>query len=109
MIGRVFAAAHGPDIRGVVGTRRRSNGGVAEKPFLDAKFFDIRCREQHDVDNVLGDHRADLFEVLRQSFPAAFRLVVAVTAGTCLRARGGDAEGHVGILGVGDDEVLGRA
>ena len=58
---------------------------------------------EHDVDQSLGDDLAHQLPILVQRAEAGLAGVVLGTA-----ARRGQAEGHVGVLGVGQDEVAAR-
>ena len=101
----VFAAAHDPDVAGVVGARRGRDRRAGEQFLADRELLHVRGGEQHDVDDVLLDDGADLVPVVGERLPAGLRLVGAARQAGA-RSRGGHAERHVGVLRVGDDEVL---
>ena len=86
-VGRVVGADGGLDLR--------AGEGVA----LD-ELFQVADRGQHDVDDVLGDDRLDRLQEFLASPQARPRAV-----GQARRTHGVEARPHVGILGVGDDEV----
>ena len=78
-----------------------------EEFFPDRQLLKIRGGEQYDVDQALADDATYLVSVILQRLEAAFRFVVSVRAGAVLQgAWSGDPEGHVGVLGIGNDEFL---
>ena len=60
----------------------------------------VRGRRQHDVDDVLLDHR--LYRI--DEFGAGAQ-ALGGPVGLTLRSDGVEAGAHVGVLGVGDDEI----
>ena len=101
MLGIVRAAEY-PDIGGVVGADRRSDPAVP----IDAlvlQHLEVGDRGQHDIDDVLLDHRAHLLEKLGAGAEALMRSVRLAQ-----RAAGLDRRPHVAVLGVGDDEIAHR-
>ena len=93
-------AAMAPDVGRVVGADRGLDPRAGEDVALD-ELFEVGDRGQHDVDDVLLDDRLDRIEEFRAGANASPRRSVAVGAGpTRVQARP-----HVGVLGVGDDEI----
>ena len=74
---------------------------VVEQPFADRQRVVAAGRHEHDVDQTLPRDLADVLAILGQRAHANFAGVHLGRA-----ARGADAECHVGVLGVGQDEVL---
>src|SRR6266511_864141 len=113
-LARVAAVAHGPHVGRVVGARGGRDAGVVIEPFLDGELLVHVGGHQHDVDEALVGDLADDVEELRQV--AITELVASPDLGRKLREPGAaprevvarprraDAKGHVGVLGVGDDE-----
>ena len=99
----VDAALGRPDVGGVVGPDGRSDGTVVEQPLGDRQHLVGAGAHEHDVQQSLPHVLADQLAILVQRAEAALLGVMFGAA-----ARRGDAEGHVGILGVGQDEVLAR-
>ena len=75
-------------------------GGALEDPLADRQGVVGVGRHQHDVDDPLLDDRPDLLAVLFQGLePDLARVGLGRLPGRA------DAEGHVGVLGVGEDEL----
>ena len=98
---RIFATANDVNVGRVVGAGGRRDGAVVEEPLVDGQHFAGAGGHQHDVHQLrLDDLRDDVAE-LGQSAIAQFAAV------RFRRAAGrADGQGHVGVLGVGEDEVL---
>ena len=90
------AAAMAPNVCRVVGADRRLDPGAREDVALD-ELFQIRDRSQHDVDDVLLDDRLDRIKELGARLKTRF---VRPRRPDCMQPRT-----HIGILGVGDDEI----
>ena len=96
----IAGAAHTPDVGGVVGADRGLDRAVLEQALV-AQPLHVGGRHQHDVDDVLPDDGADLVEELLAGAVAG-----PAAVGLALGAGPAQAGAHVGVLGVGDDEVL---
>ena len=94
--------AQRPDVGRVVGPDGGADGGTLEQLF-PRELLEVGHAEQHEVDDVLGDDGADLVEEGR----ARLHLPRGSSRGVSDFAAVGEAEAHVGILGVAEDEVPG--
>ena len=71
-----------------------------EEPLAEREDLARAGTHEHDVDEPLGDDLADQVAVLVEGAEAGFsRVLLGALAG------GRKAEGHVGVLGVREDEV----
>ena len=100
-LGDVAAVADGKYVAGVVGPRGGRDVAVFEQPLADRQHVVAAGRHEHDVDQPLPRDLADLFAIFGQRAHPHFAGVHFGRA-----ARRADAERHVGILGVGQDELL---
>lgn len=73
---------------------------IVEQPLPQRQLFARARGHQHDVDNPLTDDRANLIAVLAQCLVLQLGIVSLRR-----KSRRTDAERHVGILGIGEDEV----
>ena len=96
---RVGLAGEQVDVGRVVGADGRRDRRVVEQPLLDRQDVVGARGHEHDVDQPLADDLAHLVAVLGQR---------SRLAGDRIGAGRRKAGGHVGVLGVGEDEV-GRA
>ena len=106
---------HGPDIGGVVGARGGGDGGILEEAFLDRELLIHVGGHEHDVHQALVHDFADDVEEFGQIAVAVFfarpdfgrelRGPRAVAGEVAARAGGAHAERHVGVLGIGKDEI----
>lgn len=96
-----LAAAGDMDVAGVVGPRRRRDGGLIEQPFLNGQQIVGARRRQHDIDDALPDHLADLLSILGERLEPQFAVMPLRR-----QPRRAHAERHVGVLGISEDEVL---
>ena len=94
------AAAGQPDVGRVVGADRRRDVAVVEQPLLDGENLVRAGAHQHDVDQPLGH---DLAHHLAELVERAEAGLAGVMLGTAAGRR--KPEGHVRVLGVGQDEV----
>ena len=101
-LGGVPAGAGGkPDVGRVVGADGRRDRAVVEQTFLDREDFVRTGAHQRDVDQTLLDHIADQLAVfVQRAEPGLVRVVFGTAAG------GRQTECHVGVLGIGQDEVV---
>ena len=97
----VGGAAGEVDVGGVVGADGGGDVGVFEEAFLERELVAGGGGHQHDVDQALAGVLADLVAVFGQGAEAD----LASGVGLGRQAGCADAEGHVGVLGVGEDEV----
>ena len=88
-----------PDVGRVVGADGGLDVRAGEGLALD-ELLEVADRGQHDVDDVLADHRLDRLEELLAGLEARGR-----PFGEARRTDGVQARTHVGVLGVGDDEI----
>ncbi len=98
---RIFAAADDVNVGGVVGAGGGRDGAVVEEPLVDGQHFAGAGGHEHDVHQLCFDDLRDDVAELGQG-------AIAQLAAVGLRrtAGGADGQGHVGVLGVGEDEVL---
>ena len=95
------AAACDMDVCRVVGPGRGRDGRVVEQTLFQHKKFTGAGRHQRDVDDALPDDVTDLLPVLGEG-PETDLTVVPFRR----PAGSPHAEGHVGVLRIGDDEFL---
>ena len=95
----VLGAAMAPDVGRVIGADRRLDARADEGAAIDQRL-DVGGRRQQDVDHVLFDDVGALREEFGAGAQAGRRAV-----GRADRADRVEAGAHVGVLGVGDDEI----
>ncbi len=96
----VARASGDVDVGRVVRPGGRGDGGIFEHPLANRQGVVGAGRHQHDVDHPLLDDGADLLAIFFEGLEPDLAVV-----GLGRLPRGADAEGHVGILGVGEDEL----
>ena len=103
-VGGITTAADDMDVGGVVGPSRRRHGAIVEDPLLDGQRLAGAGRHQHDVHELLFDDARDDVAELCEAAIANF-------AGMRFRRlpRSADGQRHIGVLGVGEDEILAAA
>jgi len=99
--GRILAAANDVDIGRVVGAGGGRDRAIIEQSSLDRQHLARRAGHEHDVHEFLLD---DLHDDVTKLAEAAIAQLAAMGLGRT--SRRADGEGHVGVLGVGEDEVL---
>ena len=99
----VAASLGRPDVGGVVGPDGRGHGAGVEQALVQRQHFVGAGAHQHDVEQPLPHVVANQLPILVQRAKPAFLSVMFRTA-----ARRRDAKRHVGVLGVGQNEVLAR-
>ena len=101
-LGHIATVADGKDIAGVVGPGGRRDVAGGEQLLVDRQLLIARGRHEHDVDQSLPGDLANLLAILGQRAEPAL-------AGMHLGrlARHADAKRHIGILGIGQNEVGG--
>ena len=91
--------AMAPDVARVVGADDGLDGRAGKSLALD-ELLEVADRRQHDIDDVLADHRLDRLEELLAGLETGGR-----PFGEARRTDDMQSRTHVGVLGVGDDEV----
>src|SRR4051794_8907865 len=86
----------------IVCPRRWRDLAIVEKPLLNGQGLVGARRHEHDVDQALLDDLYDLFTKVLQASVWQVRRPRLERA-----SRGTDGEGHVSVLGIGQDEFLG--
>ena len=100
----VRRSASDVNVRGVVGPHGRRDRRGIEDPLADRQNLVGGHAREHDVHQALLNVGAHVVAVLGQAAEPSLGRIDPLGA----LARRRDAEGHVGILGVGKDERLGR-
>ena len=103
---RVFAAPHDPDVRCVIGPRRGRDARALEQAFSHRQLLKIVGGEQYDIDEALAYDCANLAPVILERLVASLGTVESVRARIAARSRCRDAEAHVRILCVSQNEFL---
>ena len=99
---RAITSATGmPDVGRVVVTHSGGDGAGGKTAFIPENFCG-RSAHQHDVDEAGACHVAHGLQIItaRGEFPAEIAVLIAHQSGRH------HPEGHVGILGVSDDEII---
>ena len=95
----IISAAHHPDIRRVIGANGRLDSAVFENTLLDQRF-QIGGRKQHDINDILFDDSADIFQKLRPRDKACGGAILVP-----FRPAAGNARPHIAILSIGNNEI----
>ena len=94
------ASTDNVDVGGVIGPHRRRHLRIVEQPTTNRQFLVGRCRHQHDVDQPGLDNLLHLIAVVGQRPESEFAIVAFRRS-----SRRAHSEGHVRILGIGQDEL----
>ena len=100
----VFAAAHNVNVGGVVDARGRRHVTLIEDAFVNRQDFTGAGGHEHDVHEALFNYLLDDLAKLGQAAIAQFAAM-----GFRRLAGRADGESHVGVLGIGKDEILAAA
>ena len=81
---------------------------------MEVRIVRQQGRGEGEIRQTLGNHQCVepqtegvvVVSGMPEGLPATIGFVVAVSACASLQTRSREPEGHVGVLGVGDDEVL---
>ena len=95
----IISAAHHPDIRRVIGANGRLDSAVFENALLDQRF-QIGGRKQHDINDILFDDSADIFQKLRPRDKACGGAILVP-----FWPAAGNARPHIAILRIGNNEI----
>jgi hypothetical protein len=89
-----------PDVGRIVGADRRRHGTAFKEPLLNREQVARADAHQHDINQLLA---GDFANVVAEFGEAAIRSGTGVAS--TRRPGRGQTEGHVGVFGVGEDEV----